>query len=81
MCSGQLFHSIALCAIYYWIWIWLLPRRGNYTIRGTVIELADGAITHALIKVPNEKLEQWDATHDAAGNAIGEEDKLSKGSA
>lgn len=30
----------------------------------------DGAQSNQLRKVPNEKLAEWDATHDAAGRAV-----------
>ena len=33
----------------------------------------DGSVTHRLLKVPNEKVEEWDRTHDDAGNVLGDE--------
>ncbi|KAL7424321.1 hypothetical protein Q5752_000003 [Cryptotrichosporon argae] len=62
---------IVFCAFYYWVWIWVLPRVGMYQMRQTVLVLAGGEVTHALVKVPNAEVEQWDATHDGAGNEIG----------
>ncbi|KAL1623927.1 hypothetical protein SLS56_008051 [Neofusicoccum ribis] len=59
---------ILICAFYYWVWIYLLPRLGSYAMRQRVLQLPDGAITHQLVKVPNAELEQWDAEHDALGN-------------
>lgn len=62
--------SIALCGIYYYLWIYVLPKWGNYTIRQEVEELPDGAVTSKLFKVPNNELEEWDVTHDDHGNRI-----------
>ncbi|EPE30545.1 hypothetical protein GLAREA_03512 [Glarea lozoyensis ATCC 20868] len=61
---------LASCALYYWVWTYLLPHRGNYTIRQTVIVLDNGAQTHKLNKVPNSELAEWDAKHDVVGNEI-----------
>lgn len=63
-------YSLAACGVYYWIWTSYLPRRGNYTIRQTVIVLDNGAQTHKLNKVPNSQLSEWDAQHDVVGKGI-----------
>lgn len=62
---------MALCALYYWVWIYLLPRLGDYSIRQTIIEVPGGGFSHALVKVPNSELQQWDDSHDPSGNVIG----------
>lgn len=59
--------SIVLCAIYYVVWIVILPKRGGYEYRQTVLDVPGGGVAHALVKVPNDELEQWDAVHDASG--------------
>ncbi|KAI9708247.1 MAG: hypothetical protein M1820_004201 [Bogoriella megaspora] len=61
---------IILCGIYYWVWLVLLPKVKNYQVRQTLEELGDGAVTHRLIKVPNEDVARWDAEHDVTGRAI-----------
>ncbi|KAI9740220.1 MAG: hypothetical protein M1834_004798 [Cirrosporium novae-zelandiae] len=60
--------SLVICGVYYWLWIHLLPKLGRYQICQVVLELDDGAaMTHKLIKVPDENLADWDAEHDATG--------------
>jgi hypothetical protein len=64
-------NSLIACAIYYWVWIYALPKHGNYTIRQEVLNLDEGAQAHRLVRVPNVELAHWDATHDAKGKIIG----------
>jgi amino acid transporter len=62
------------CAAYYWFWIKLLPKLGKYQIRSeTLVSDQDGSVMHKLIKVPNEEVEDWDRTHDGAGNLLVQE--------
>jgi amino acid transporter len=62
------------CAIYYFLWVKVLPRVGNYAIRTETLVLErDGAVTHRLIKIPNDRLQEWDASHDDAGNILAED--------
>ncbi|CAG8399036.1 unnamed protein product [Penicillium salamii] len=58
---------LALCGIYYYLWIGLLPRWKGYEHRQTLVELDDGSITHQLVKVSKEDLTRWDDEHDATG--------------
>ncbi|PGH00844.1 hypothetical protein AJ79_08096 [Helicocarpus griseus UAMH5409] len=58
---------IITCALYYYLWIHLIPRWKNYQIRQDVLVLENGATTHRLVKVPNEKVAEWDKEHDAVG--------------
>jgi hypothetical protein len=60
-------YSLVACGIYYFVWINLLPKLNNYQIRQVVVELDDGAVTHKLIKVPNEDVAKWDSEHDVTG--------------
>ena len=60
-----------ICGLYYWAWIYLLPKFGHYQIRQETLVLGEGATTHRLVKVPNEKLAAWDETHDAVGRELG----------
>ncbi|WWD22193.1 hypothetical protein CI109_106684 [Kwoniella shandongensis] len=61
---------IALCGIYYYFWIFALPKWGNYQIRQTVIELPGGAVSHKIVKVKNEDVAEWDASHDPSGRSF-----------
>lgn len=56
--------------LYYVLWIYVLPKIGKYTVRQENVVLEGGATTHRLVKVPNEKLADWDEQHDATGKAI-----------
>ncbi|KAK4451999.1 high-affinity methionine permease [Podospora aff. communis PSN243] len=61
------------CGIYYYFWVSLIPKIKGYRIRQVVINVDDGAAqTHQLIKVPVEELDEWDASHDAVGRALGD---------
>ncbi|KAL1642071.1 hypothetical protein SLS58_005659 [Diplodia intermedia] len=59
---------ILICGVYYWVWIYLLPRLGGYEMRQRVVQLPDGAITHELVKVEKGELAKWDEEHDVLGN-------------
>lgn len=59
---------ILTCGVYYWVWVYLLPRFGGYEMRQRVIQLPDGAITHELVKIKKEDLVKWDDEHDVSGN-------------
>ncbi|KAI1066354.1 hypothetical protein LB506_008506, partial [Fusarium annulatum] len=62
---------MAVCGIYYYVWMKVLPRWGNYSIRSQVISVDDnGANTHRLLRVPNSEVDQWDATHDDLGRDL-----------
>ncbi|GKT66442.1 high-affinity methionine permease [Colletotrichum tofieldiae] len=58
------------CGIYYWLWIYAVPKLKGYEIRQQVLELADGAQSHKLVKVPVTELDEWDATHDQVGRPL-----------
>ncbi|CCF37097.1 high-affinity methionine permease [Colletotrichum higginsianum] len=58
------------CGVYYWLWIYAVPKLKGYEIRQQVLELADGAQSHKLIKVPIAELAEWDATHDHVGRPL-----------
>ncbi|VUC30570.1 unnamed protein product [Clonostachys rosea] len=62
---------IVICYIYYYFWMNLLPRWGNYSIRAQVINVDEnGANTHRLLRVPNAEVADWDATHDDLGREL-----------
>ena len=63
---------IIFCIIYYYVWVYGIPMWKGYELRQSVLELPDGSITHALIRVNNEDLAEWDATHDASGRSLHE---------
>lgn len=58
------------CGIYYYAWIYLLPKIGKYEIKQEIVKLADGSASHALVKVPYSELERWDEKHDAHGRLL-----------
>ncbi|KAB8071834.1 amino acid permease-domain-containing protein [Aspergillus leporis] len=58
---------IAFCIVYYYVWIKVLPRWGGYEFRQTILQDDRGETAHHLVKVPNDRLAEWDAKHDAAG--------------
>lgn len=60
------------CGVYYWLWIWALPKLGGYRVRQAVVVLDHGAQSHKLVKVPVAELAQWDETHDAIGRRVGD---------
>ncbi|TRX96570.1 hypothetical protein FHL15_002472 [Xylaria flabelliformis] len=60
--------AIVLCAIYYIIWMYLLPKLGGYQLRPEILNVGNqGANTHRLIKVPLDEVDKWDREHDEAG--------------
>jgi hypothetical protein len=59
---------IVLCAIYYVIWMYILPKWGGYRLRPEILSVEnEGANTHKLVKVPLRELDKWDNDHDEAG--------------
>ncbi|OTA96558.1 hypothetical protein M434DRAFT_19599 [Hypoxylon sp. CO27-5] len=60
---------IILCALYYVVWMYLLPRWGGYKVRPEILTVDEhGAVTHRLVKVPLSEIEKWDEEHDEAGH-------------
>ncbi len=57
------------CAVYYWLWIFILPKIGGYRIRQELLVLENGAQSHRVVKVSLAELAQWDASHDAIGRS------------
>lgn len=56
--------------MYYYLWIWAVPRWRGYRIRQETLVLEDGAVSHNLVKVPVAEIAEWDATHDAVGRPL-----------
>ncbi|KAL3427217.1 high-affinity methionine permease [Phlyctema vagabunda] len=61
---------LAACGIYYWVWIYVLPKLRGYKIRQEVLVLDNGATTHKLVNVPNSELAVWDSEHDVTGKYL-----------
>jgi amino acid transporter len=60
---------LILCGLYYALWMYVLPRFGNYAIRPEIVQIDNnGATTHRLVQVPLDQVGSWDAEHDEAGN-------------
>ncbi|KAK2623572.1 hypothetical protein QTJ16_007126 [Diplocarpon rosae] len=58
---------LLFCGVYYWVWIVVLPTYRRYAIRQELIVLDTGEATHGLIRVPLEKVAEWDSVHDVTG--------------
>ncbi|KAJ5166775.1 uncharacterized protein N7482_005556 [Penicillium canariense] len=58
---------IGACVVYYYVWVWLIPKWGNYQLRQTILHDDNGTTAHNLVKVPNEEVESWDLKYDIAG--------------
>lgn len=39
-------------------------------MRQTILEFDDGAVSHSLVKVKVEDLDEWDTTHDPTGKLL-----------
>ncbi|KAK7429179.1 hypothetical protein QQZ08_004394 [Neonectria magnoliae] len=61
---------LIICAGYYWLWAFLLPKWKGYKLRQELVSFEDGVQSNQLRKIPNAELVEWDATHDAAGRRI-----------
>jgi hypothetical protein len=68
---------LAVSGIVYVLVIVLLPKWGGYTIRQLLERLPDGAQANRLVKVPNDQVAEWDATHDEHGDIIEKKDSHS----
>ncbi|KAK2460980.1 hypothetical protein APHAL10511_007450 [Amanita phalloides] len=55
---------LAVCGIVYFMWIVVLPKFGGYEIRQLAQTLSDGAQTTKLVKIPKDKIAEWDAAHN-----------------
>lgn len=58
---------LLVSALYYYVWIRVLPRRRGYAIRQERIVLRTGEVTNSLVKVPLAQVSEWDRLHDVAG--------------
>ena len=63
---------IGLCGLYYLVWTKWLPSWGSYSLRQIVVGHADGAVSHEIVKVKNDELEEWDRKHDPSGRSLNE---------
>ncbi|KIW94282.1 uncharacterized protein Z519_05598 [Cladophialophora bantiana CBS 173.52] len=62
---------LVACAVYYVLWVHVLPRWRGYRVRHEKVLLDGGEVTHKLVKVPLDRLEAWDREHDAQGRKFG----------
>ncbi|KAF5676146.1 high-affinity methionine permease [Fusarium heterosporum] len=59
---------VLVCAIYYVVWMHLLPKWRGYVIRSEITSVDDnGANTHRLVRVKYADVPEWDEQHDEAG--------------
>lgn len=68
------FGLLFLCFIYFLVWAYVLPKRGNYEHRVELFSLKTGELGHKVVKVPNDLLELWDAEHASDGTVTFEEE-------
>ena len=61
---------LLVCGVYYYLWLYALPKWGKYKIKQEVIVLADGSSTNSLVKVALSDLSEWDQNHDEAGRLV-----------
>lgn len=61
---------LLLCGVYYYLWLYVLPKWGKYKIKQEVIVLGDGSSTNSLVKVALNDLEDWEQNHDEAGRVV-----------
>lgn len=66
---------LLMCGLYYYVWAIVLPKWRDYSLRQELVTLDDGAQTHQLRKIRNSRIVEWDASHDAAGRAVGSSSK------
>ncbi|OCF32482.1 high-affinity methionine permease [Kwoniella heveanensis BCC8398] len=60
------------CALYFVVWSKVFPKLGGYQLRQIVVALPDGALTHKIIKVRNDEVDEWDSKHDPSGRSLKE---------
>ncbi|KAK3308339.1 amino acid permease-domain-containing protein [Chaetomium strumarium] len=68
--ATRLCNRITFCALYYYLWVSVVPKLRGYRLRQETIILGDGAPSHRLIKMPATEVVQWDATHDTVGRPL-----------
>lgn len=68
---------VAIMVIYYWLWTKVFPSLGHYKLRQNVLEHEDGSVGSRFVKVPLEKVAEWDAKHDPAGRSLSDESDYS----
>lgn len=56
-----------VCALYYYVWVKVLPKWRGYVLRQEFVDLGGGAESHIISKVPQSQVAAWDAEHDATG--------------
>lgn len=62
--------SLIGCAIYYFLWVYIIPKLRGYRLRQQVLFFEDGAQSHQLLKIPADQLADWDSKHDAVGRPL-----------
>jgi hypothetical protein len=61
---------LLVCGVYYYLWLYALPKWGKYKVKQEVVVLEDGSSTNSLVKVALNDLEKWEQKHDEAGRAV-----------
>jgi amino acid transporter len=61
---------LLVCAAYYFIWRYTLPKLGNYVHREVIYRLENGELGNTVVKVKLDELEEWDKEHDTDENGV-----------
>jgi amino acid transporter len=69
---------IVACFVYWTSWVHFIPRWRGYRIQHEKVVLDGGEVTHKLIKVPHDKLNEWNNEHDAQGRKLGHDDEFGR---
>lgn len=56
---------IGVCIAYYLVWAFLLPKLGKYQNKIETFQLPSGELGHSVVKVPLDRVAEWEATHES----------------
>ena len=57
---------LGLCALYFAVWRYALPKLGGYVHREVLYVLANGELGNTIIKVKLSEVEEWDREHETS---------------
>ena len=57
---------LGLCASYFAIWRYALPKLGGYVHREALYVLANGELGNTILKVKLSEVEEWDREHETS---------------
>lgn len=56
---------IGVCIAYYLVWAFLLPKLGKYQNKIETFQLPSGELGHSVVKIPLDRVAEWEATHES----------------